>query len=74
MMFVRTFKGYEDKTSALDAMVNDWISANHVDVVTVKTAMSHDPTKPQRQGSALSAGSGDLIYTVVYKADSPVTQ
>lgn len=72
MIFVRSFKGYEDKVYELDSMVNEWVATNKVDVVSVKTVLSHDPTKPQRQGSALSAGSGDLIYTVLYRAESPI--
>lgn len=64
MVFVRTFKGYEDKTSQIDATVNDWIRQNQVDVVTIKTALSHEPGG--------RAGSGDLIYTVLYRADAPI--
>lgn len=72
MIFVRSFKGYEDKTYELDALVNEWVAANKVDVVSVNTVLSHDPTKPQHQGGALRAGSGDLIYTVLYRAESPI--
>ena len=64
MMFVKTFKGYEDKTGDLDKVVNDWISANKIDVVTVETALSHEPESRAR--------SGDLIYTLVYRAEAPV--
>ncbi|MCL4691869.1 MAG: hypothetical protein KJ060_05080 [Candidatus Hydrogenedentes bacterium] len=63
MLFVQTFKGYEDKTSELDKTVNQWVLQNKVDVVTIKTALSHEPGG--------RAGSGDLIYTVVYRADRP---
>lgn len=64
MIFVKTFKGYEDKTAQLDASVNEWVSANKVDVVTVKTVLSHET-----EGRAKS---GDLIYTVLYRSDQPV--
>jgi len=64
MVFVRTFKGYEDKTADLDASVNQWIQQSQVDVIAVKTALSHEPGG--------RAGSGDLIYTVLYRADAPV--
>ena len=64
MIFMKTFKGYEDKTLQLDAQVNEWIAKNQVEVVTVKTAMSHE-----YQGRA---ASGDLIYTVLYQAEQPL--
>ncbi|GMV91428.1 MAG: hypothetical protein AMXMBFR82_12060 [Candidatus Hydrogenedentota bacterium] len=64
MLFVQTFKGYEDKTAELDKTVNQWVLQNKVDVVTIKTALSHEPGG--------RAGSGDLIYTVVYRAEQPV--
>lgn len=66
MIFVRTFKGYEDKTADLDKVVNDWVAANAsaMEVVDVKTQLSHEDESRAR--------SGDLIYTVVYKADSPL--
>ena len=64
MIFVKTFKGYEDKTAQLDANVNGWIASNEVDVVTVKTAMSHEHSG--------RAGSGDVLYTVLYNAAAPV--
>ena len=35
MIFVKTFKGYEDKTSDLDESVNGWIASNKVDVEAV---------------------------------------
>lgn len=64
MLFVHTFKGYEDKTADLDKLVNGWIQEAKVDVVGVETALSHEPGG--------RAGSGDLIYTVLYRADAPV--
>lgn len=64
MIFVQTFKGYEDKTRVLDEAVNAWIQSNNVEVNMVQTALSHE-----HEGRA---GSGDLIYTVLYKADAPV--
>ncbi len=64
MIFVKTFKGYEDKTAQLDAAVNEWVSASKVDVVAVNSVLSHET-----EGRAKS---GDLIYTVVYRSDQPV--
>ncbi len=64
MIFVKTFKGYEDKLVALDAEVNQWIGQNAIEIVDVKTAMSHE------NGSR--AGSGDVLYTVLYRNDAPV--
>ena len=64
MIFVKTFKGYEDKTAQLDDVVNGWIAANKVDVATISSVLSHEP-----EGRA---GSGDLLYTVMYRADQPI--
>ena len=64
MVFVKTFKGYEDKIGQLDQTVNEWIQANQVKVGRVETALSHEPES--------RAKSGDLIYTVLYSADAPV--
>ncbi|MFO7974744.1 MAG: hypothetical protein R6V12_08925 [Candidatus Hydrogenedentota bacterium] len=64
MIFVKTFKGYEDKTLALDAEVNEWIGKSGIEIVDIKTALSHE------EGSR--AGSGDLLYTVLYRADAPI--
>lgn len=65
MIFVRTFKGYEDKTAQLDQDVNDWIVSNKVDVVAVNAVLSHEP--------GARSGSGDLLYALVYRADQPFT-
>lgn len=64
MMFVRTFKGYEDKTGEMDRSVNNWVSSAGVKVVDIKVSLSHEPNA--------RSGSGDLIYTVIYEADAPV--
>ena len=64
MIYVRTFKGYEDKTQDLDGLVNDWINEHQVTVVTIKTVLSHEQQS--------RAGSGDLLYTVLYDADKPI--
>jgi len=64
MIFVKTFKGYEDKTPQLDEAVNEWISAHRVDVRGVEIALSHEIDG--------RSGSGDLIYTILYKADTPI--
>ena len=64
MIFVKTFKGYEDKTAQLDANVNAWIKTNQADIVDLKTVMSHEV-----EGRA---ASGDVLYTLLYKADAPI--
>lgn len=64
MIFVRTFKGYEDKTANLDEAVNEWIRENTIDVVDVKSVLSHEPGG--------RAGTGDLLFTVLYRADAPI--
>jgi hypothetical protein len=64
MIFVRTFKGYEDKTQALDDAVNGWIAQNKVDTVGLQTVLSHEPGG--------RAGSGDLVYTIMYRAEKPI--
>jgi hypothetical protein len=65
-VFVKTFKGYEDKTAMLDTLVNDWILAHQPVVVGLNTALSHE--------AGSRAGSGDLIYTLLYKADAPIKE
>ncbi len=64
MIFVKTFKGYEDKTLELDDSVNGWIASNKVEVEAISTVLSHEV-----EGRA---GSGDLLYTVMYQADRPI--
>ena len=66
MILVKTFKGYEDKPLVIDERVNNWIVANKVDVVDIKAALSHEP--------GAKHGSGDLIYTVLYRADAPIDE
>lgn len=67
MVFVKTFKGYEDKVREVDTHVNDWLKSNEngiTRVVDIKVALSHE------QGSR--AGSGDLVYVVIYEAAEPL--
>ena len=64
MIFVKTFKGYEDKTAVLDAAVNEWIANTQADVRDIKTVLSHEQNS--------RANSGDLLYTVMYRADTPI--
>jgi hypothetical protein len=64
MVFVKTFKGYEDKILDLDATVNQWILATQADVIDIKTVLAHEIDG--------RAGSGDLIYTILYKAAAPI--
>jgi len=65
MIFVKTFKGYEDKVQDLDRAVNEWVLANKVQVRSVQTALSHEVEGRH--------SSGDLIYTLVYEAATPLT-
>ncbi len=67
MVYVKTFKGYEDKTHEMDAAVNGWIVSNAHKVKSirdVKTVMSHE--------SGGRAGSGDLLYVLLYEASEPI--
>jgi len=64
MIFVKTFKGYEDRTRELDELANEWLARHRVEVVSVESVLSHEPNS--------RAKSGDLIYTVVYNAEGPV--
>lgn len=64
MIFAKTFKGYEDRVAQLDESINEWVQANQVDVVDIKAVLSHE--------AGGRAGSGDLIYTVLYRADAPI--
>lgn len=64
MLFVKTFKGYEDRTHELDTLVNNWLQQSKVEVIDIRTAMAHEVGG--------RANSGDLIYTLLYKADAPI--
>lgn len=68
MLFIRTFKGYEDRVGELDDAVNAWAQAqgNAVEIVDVKVALAHEP--------GASSGMGDLIYVVLYRAELPVLE
>jgi len=64
MIFIKTFKGYEDRPLDLDVAVNEWIGEHKIDVVDIKASLSHE--------EGARHGSGDLLYTVLYRADEPV--
>jgi hypothetical protein len=64
MIFLKTFKGYEDKVQDLDKVVNDWIIGHTVNVRSVQTALSHEVEGRHT--------SGDLIYTIMYDAPAPL--
>jgi hypothetical protein len=64
VVFVKTFKGYEDRTQALDELVNAWVAKHRPDVVRVETVLAHEPNG--------RAGTGDLIYTLVYRSGAPL--
>lgn len=61
-MYVKTFKGYEDKTIQLDQFVNEWVQQHRdrIEVIDIKTVLSHEDDS--------RAGSGDLLYTVLYRS------
>lgn len=65
MKFVKTFKGYEDKAAVLDAATNEWVAANQVEILSLHTVLSHE-----YEGRAKM---GDLIYTIVYEAETPIS-
>lgn len=67
MVYVKTFKGYEDKPHEIDAAVNGWVVNNAHRVKTIrdiKAVLSHE--------DGGRAGSGDLLYVVLYEASEPV--
>lgn len=64
MLFVKTFKGYEDKPMDLDREVNAWITGHAVEVIDIKSVLSHEVGGRARMG--------DLLYTVVYRSDKPI--
>lgn len=64
MIFVKTFKGYEDRTQEMDQAVNDWINGTNADVVDIKAVLSHEHESRAR--------SGDLVYVVLYRAAAPL--
>ncbi len=67
MVYVKTFKGYEDKTGEIDAAINSWMSTNAHRIKSVrdiKSALSHE--------AGGRAGTGDLLYTVIYEASEPL--
>ena len=66
MLFAKSFKGYEDKAYRLDELLNEWVLEHKADCVDIKTALSHDQNAKH--------GSGDLIYTVIYRADAPIKE
>lgn len=64
MIFVKSFKGYEDRLQEIDSAVNEWIQQAKVDIVDIKPVLSHEHESRAR--------SGDLVYVVLYKSDKPV--
>ena len=68
MLYIKTFKGYEDRIIDLDNEVNAWILAqgNGIEVVDVKIALAHEHES--------NSGMGDLIYVLLYRADLPAPE
>ncbi len=64
MVFVKTFKGYEDRVQEMDKAVNEWIQAGNADVIDIKAVLSHEVESRAR--------SGDLVYVVLYRAAEPI--
>jgi len=67
MHFVKTFKGYEDRPAELDKVVNEWLVGNADrirSVIDIKAVLSHE--------TGGRAGSGDLLFVVVYDAAKPL--
>ena len=65
MIFVKTFKGYEDKTPQLDSKVNEWIQENSIEVVDIKAVLAHEPSARTQ--------AGDVLYSVLYRSEMPVS-
>ncbi len=64
MVFVKLFKGLDDKISIVETAANDWIKSNKVAVRDVEVALAHAPDS--------KTGSGDLVLVVTYEADAPI--
>ena len=64
MVFVKTFKGYEDRAAELDAAVNEWARQPGVNVRAVQPVVSHKP--------GAVALSGDLLQVILYQAEAPL--
>jgi len=63
MVFVKTFKGYEDRAAELDAAVNEWARQQAVHLRAVQPVVGH-----KADAVALS---GDLLQVVLYQAEAP---
>lgn len=46
MIFVKAFKGYEDRTLQLDTEANIWIHQNGARMADIKVAMNHENEAP----------------------------
>lgn len=57
MVWLKSFKGYEDELDDLDRRVNDWIRDSHAEVVDVEITLAFQPGQK----------SGDVIYTLLFK-------
>lgn len=64
MVFVKTFKGFEDRAAELDAAVNEWARQQAVRVRAVQPVVAHKP--------GTVALSGDLLQVVLYQAKAPL--
>ena len=64
MIFVKVFKGLEDKVSQIEVATNEWIKNNRPNVRDVKIAMAHEPGG--------RAASGDILFVVTYEAEEPI--
>jgi hypothetical protein len=64
MIFVKVFKGLEDKISQIEGATNEWIKRSAVRVLDVKVVLAHEP--------GARAASGDLVFVVTYEADQPI--
>lgn len=64
MVFLKVFKGLEDKISQIEGATNEWIKNNRPNVRDIKVAMAHEPGG--------RAGSGDLVFVVMYEAEQPI--
>ena len=64
MVFVKVFKGLDDKVSQIEGATNEWIKNKRPNVRDIKVAMAHEPGG--------RTGSGDLLFVVMYEAEQPI--
>jgi hypothetical protein len=64
MVFVKLFKGLDDKVSQLESAANEWIKTNNVTVRGISLSLAH--------AMESRTGSGDIVLVVSYEAEKPI--